>query len=80
MNDHIRLSKHRALYTGSKTTTGQLRVKGMNDRTTLRLLRTAKSTTQATYSPARPSPTTYLLPDTDRLCLTYQRTEATTGL
>ena len=39
MNDHIRLSKHRALYTGSKTSTSQLRVKGMNDRTTLRLLR-----------------------------------------
>ena len=40
MNDSIRLSKHRALYTGSKTSTSQLRVKGMNDRTTLRLLRT----------------------------------------
>ena len=39
MTDNIRLSKHRALYVGSKTSTSKLRVKAMNDRTTLRLLR-----------------------------------------
>ena len=80
MNDHIRLSKHRALYTGSKTSTDQLKVKGMNDRTTLRLLfaRDPRSSTRATYSPLHPSPTICPLPDTDRLCSTYPRTEGTT--
>ena len=40
MNDHIRLSKHRNLYVGSLGSDSKLKVKVMNDRTTLRRLRT----------------------------------------
>ena len=40
MTDLIRLSKHRALYVGNDRNNSKLRVKAMNDRTTLRLLRT----------------------------------------